>query len=112
MIEWDKRSRLCRFVAQSEIADDVQRCHNAIDNFLSNFNLASHTEILKSLEKIELNRQRDKEELRNQLSEIDQKEELTSQIANGISHKVDKMDTMLGGFMSVMQEVNIYAFSM
>lgn len=59
MIGWINTPRAKQFFLQNEISEDIKRCNQAIDAFMSNFQITSSLEIHNTMAQYEKNRQLD-----------------------------------------------------
>lgn len=103
MVAWIQAPIFKQFFLQNDIAEDIKRCHQAIDSFLVTFNLTSHMETHKLVVEGEEKRQEDHQELVAYLSEMKHSGEITQQATLASAAEIRE-------FMAYMQQVGTSAF--
>ncbi|KAJ7871359.1 hypothetical protein B0H13DRAFT_1634263 [Mycena leptocephala] len=68
---WAQTNRIQGFIQQSEIAQDIERCHRMLADCLTSFHLTSHVEIHDWQAQFGLNTQQDHRELVEYLVNLD-----------------------------------------
>ena len=100
MEAWVQATMIKQFFLQNDIAEDVRRCHLAIDTFITNFNITSQGQMHSTMAQYEKNRQRDHDETMTYLSDIRNQHELVQQTLRS-----DHAEIL--GIMNFMQEVSV-----
>ncbi|KAH8119614.1 kinase-like protein [Phellopilus nigrolimitatus] len=70
MTAWIESSKVKQFFLQDDIAEDVKRCHQAIENFLTTFQISSHMQIHHWMATFAESQRQDQEETVKYLSDI------------------------------------------
>ena len=99
MEAWVQTATFRQFFLQTDIADDIKRCHQAIDIFLESFNIHSQVAMHSWMAQHEQNRQRDHAEQIRYLSDIANQQALMQQTL--VSSRAD-----LAGLFGMIQEVS------
>jgi hypothetical protein len=100
MHAWGKLKRLKAFLDQKAIADDIQNCHIAIDDWVTKFNVTSQIEIHRWQSQFKENATRDHNEVIAYLSDIKNGEDIVIEVLNEV---LERQNKMAHDIMEVMQ---------
>ncbi|KAJ7937244.1 kinase-like domain-containing protein [Mycena leptocephala] len=92
---WAQTSRVQGFIQQSEIAKDIERCHNMLTDCLTSFQLTSHAEIHDWQAQFRLDTQADHQELMEYLVNIENSQSITNVALQSQGSDIRQMMSMM-----------------
>ncbi|THH05036.1 hypothetical protein EW145_g5090 [Phellinidium pouzarii] len=102
MVGWSGLPKFKQFVLQGEISDDVRRCHQAIENFITTFQITSQLEIHSWMSSFDEERKKDKEETVHYLQDIKNNTDLIREAVTALPIEVagmmGYMQTLMGNY--------------